>query len=185
MSLDTLADEITKQARAEAEAIIHNAKAEAKRIEDEAKSEADLTSLNASSKAEKESQQISVEVVASARQANQKRALIARREELEATWHTAKEEVGSTNMEGRKKILDSLVKEASGMKKDMIMRPVKIDRGTLSKSEFKLGEDIDGLGQIQSSRIADAQIEFTGRGALSTATKRGWLSSLLAIIWPF
>ena len=43
MSLDTLADEITKQARAEAEAIIQNAKAEAKRIEDEAKSEADLT----------------------------------------------------------------------------------------------------------------------------------------------
>lgn len=46
-------------------------------------------------------------------------------------------------------------------------------------------EDIDGLGQIQSSRIADAQIEFTGRGALSTATKRGWLASLLDIIWPF
>ena len=46
-------------------------------------------------------------------------------------------------------------------------------------------EDIDGLGQIQSSRIADAQIEFTGRGALSTATKRGWLASLLDIIWAF
>ncbi|MAH98241.1 MAG: hypothetical protein CMA12_02675 [Euryarchaeota archaeon] len=146
MSLDTLADEITKQARAEADAIIHNAKAEAKRIEDEARTDAELTSSKASSKAEKESQQISVEVVASARQANQKRALIARREELELTWQTAKEEVGSSSMGGRKEILDSLVKEASGMKKDMVLRPVKMDRGTLSKSEFKLGEDIDGLG---------------------------------------
>jgi len=46
-------------------------------------------------------------------------------------------------------------------------------------------EDIDGLGQIQSSRIADAQIEFTGRGVVSAATTRGWFSSLLDIIWPF
>ena len=59
----------------------------------------------ASSKAKRESRQISVEVVASARQANQKRALIARREELEATWESAKEEVGSPKMEGRKKTL--------------------------------------------------------------------------------
>ena len=62
MSLDTLADEITKQARAEADAIIHNAKAEAKRIEDEARTDAELTSSKASSKAEKESQQISAQV---------------------------------------------------------------------------------------------------------------------------
>lgn len=173
MSLDTLADEITKQARAEAEAIIHNAKAEAKRIEDEAKSEADLASLNASSRAEKESQQISVEVVASARQANQKRALIAKKEELEATWHTAKEEVGSSNMEGRKKILDSLVKEASGMKKDMIMRPVKIDRGTLSKSEFKLGEDIDGLGGfVLESKDGSTMLDYRFDLMLEQAWKR-------------
>lgn len=46
-------------------------------------------------------------------------------------------------------------------------------------------EDIDGLGQVQSSRIADAQIEFTGRGALSSASSKGWLSSLLDHVWPF
>ena len=46
-------------------------------------------------------------------------------------------------------------------------------------------EDIDGLGQVQSSRIADAQIEFTGRGALSASTSKGWFSSLLDVIWPF
>ncbi len=46
-------------------------------------------------------------------------------------------------------------------------------------------EDIDGLGQVQSSRIADAQIEFTGRGALTSTSSKGWLSSLLDHIWPF
>ena len=41
-------------------------------------------------------------------------------------------------------------------------------------------EDIDGH-QVQSSRIADAQIEFTGRGSLSATTSKGWLSSILTI----
>ena len=146
MSLETLAAEITKQAREEAEAILEKAKAEAKKIEAKAREDAEMTSAVSSSKAEREGQQISVEVVASARQANQKRALIARREELEATWDSAKEKVGSPKMDGRNKTLDSLVKEASGMKSKMIMRPVKTDRSTLSKIGFDLGEDIDGLG---------------------------------------
>jgi flagellar L-ring protein precursor FlgH len=46
-------------------------------------------------------------------------------------------------------------------------------------------EDIDGAGQVTSSRIADAQIEFTGRGDLSSASTKGWLSRLLDVIWPF
>ena len=46
-------------------------------------------------------------------------------------------------------------------------------------------EDIDGLGQVQSSRIADAQIEFTGRGTLSAASSKGWFSSMLDVLWPF
>lgn len=46
-------------------------------------------------------------------------------------------------------------------------------------------EDIDGLGQVQSSRIADAQIEFTGRGTLSASNSKGWLSSMLDVLWPF
>ena len=46
-------------------------------------------------------------------------------------------------------------------------------------------EDIDGLGQVQSSRIADAQIEFTGRGVLTDTSSKGWLSSILDKLWPF
>jgi flagellar L-ring protein FlgH len=46
-------------------------------------------------------------------------------------------------------------------------------------------EDIDGAGQVPSSRMADAQIEFTGRGTLTAATEKGWFSSALDYLWPF
>ena len=161
MSLEALAAEITKQAKEEAESILNEARAEAKRIEEEARSEATQTSSMASSKAERESEQISVEVVASARQANQKRALIARREELEFTWEAAKEEVSSPKLAGRKKILDSLVKEASETKVDVVMRPVKTDRDALAKSGFKMGEDIDGLGGfVLESKDGSTMLDF-------------------------
>ncbi len=46
-------------------------------------------------------------------------------------------------------------------------------------------EDIDGKGSVPSSKIADAQIEFVGRGELTSGSSKGWLSKLLDIIWPF
>ncbi len=46
-------------------------------------------------------------------------------------------------------------------------------------------EDIDGQGQINSSRMADAQIEFTGRGDISSGSSKGWASRVLDVIWPF
>ena len=161
MSLETLAAEITRQAQEEAGAILDEAKTEAKRIEEEASSDATQTSSMATSKAERESEQISIELVASARQANQKRALIARREELELTWEAAKEEVSSPKLAGRKKILDSLVKEASDTKADVVMRPVKTDRPALSKSGFKMGEDIEGLGGfVLESKDGSTMLDF-------------------------
>jgi flagellar L-ring protein precursor FlgH len=46
-------------------------------------------------------------------------------------------------------------------------------------------EDIDGTGTVPSSRMADAQIEFVGRGNLTTGTSQGWFSRFLNFIWPF
>ena len=46
-------------------------------------------------------------------------------------------------------------------------------------------EDIDGQGQVSSSRMADAQIEFTGRGDISSGSSKGWASRVLDVIWPF
>ena len=122
MSLDALSNEISMQAEAEAKQIIDNAKAEAKKIKDQAKSQAASAAADVEARASKDSKQISIEVVAAARQANQKRALVARREELDMTWESVKERVSSPDLEGRNEIIQSLVKEASSSGADMVMR---------------------------------------------------------------
>jgi flagellar L-ring protein FlgH len=46
-------------------------------------------------------------------------------------------------------------------------------------------EDIEQDNTILSSLIADAQIEFTGRGDLTDNQRQGWLTRILAAINPF
>jgi flagellar L-ring protein precursor FlgH len=46
-------------------------------------------------------------------------------------------------------------------------------------------QDIEPDNSVASSRIADAEIEFTGRGDLTTNQRPGWLSRILAEINPF
>ena len=46
-------------------------------------------------------------------------------------------------------------------------------------------EDIDGKGQVRSSRMADAQIEFTGRGEMTAGASKGWFSKIIDYVWPF
>ncbi len=38
---------------------------------------------------------------------------------------------------------------------------------------------------IESSRIADMQINFAGKGPVSEQARRGWLSWILSVVWPF
>ena len=45
--------------------------------------------------------------------------------------------------------------------------------------------DIDQDNSVKSSMVADAQIEFVGRGVLTDNQKQGWLSRFLGWIWPF
>ncbi|MEY4515424.1 MAG: hypothetical protein RLZZ450_7546, partial [Pseudomonadota bacterium] len=46
-------------------------------------------------------------------------------------------------------------------------------------------EDIDSTNAVSSSAIADAQIEFSGRGVLSENNQQGWFTKLFAKIRPF
>ncbi len=46
-------------------------------------------------------------------------------------------------------------------------------------------EDIGPDNSVKSSTVADAQIEFTGRGVLTDNQQQGWLAKLLAKIRPF
>ncbi len=45
--------------------------------------------------------------------------------------------------------------------------------------------DIDQENSVKSSMVADAEIEFTGRGILSDNQRQGWLSRYLGWLWPF
>lgn len=45
--------------------------------------------------------------------------------------------------------------------------------------------DIDQENAVKSSMVADAEIEFTGRGVLSDNQKQGWVSRYLGWLWPF
>jgi flagellar L-ring protein precursor FlgH len=45
--------------------------------------------------------------------------------------------------------------------------------------------DIADDDSVPSSRIADAEIEYTGRGDVSDTQRRGWLARTLSKLWPF
>ncbi len=45
--------------------------------------------------------------------------------------------------------------------------------------------DIDQENSIKSSMVADAEIEFVGRGVLTDNQRQGWMSRYLGWIWPF
>ncbi len=45
--------------------------------------------------------------------------------------------------------------------------------------------DIETDNSVRSSLVADAQVEFTGRGALSDNQRQGWLSRVLSKVRPF
>lgn len=46
-------------------------------------------------------------------------------------------------------------------------------------------EDINARNEIQSTYIAEAKIEYFGKGSIGDAQRAGWLSRLIGAIWPF
>ncbi|MFO0580755.1 MAG: flagellar basal body L-ring protein FlgH [Anaeromyxobacter sp.] len=45
--------------------------------------------------------------------------------------------------------------------------------------------DIDGDNQVSSTKVADAEIEFTGRGILTDNGRQGFAQKFWSWIWPF
>jgi flagellar L-ring protein precursor FlgH len=45
--------------------------------------------------------------------------------------------------------------------------------------------DIDQENSVKSSMVADAEIEFVGRGVLTDNQRQGWFSRYLGWLWPF
>jgi flagellar L-ring protein precursor FlgH len=46
-------------------------------------------------------------------------------------------------------------------------------------------DDISDKNEISSSRIAEAEMEFTGRGSITNQARQGWLHAFIDVIWPF
>lgn len=46
-------------------------------------------------------------------------------------------------------------------------------------------KDIDSDNRVKSTYLADARIEYSGKGVLADAQKVGWLTRALAFVWPF
>jgi len=45
--------------------------------------------------------------------------------------------------------------------------------------------DIAQDNSVASTQVADAEIEFTGRGVLTDNQQQGWFSRFLGLVWPF
>jgi flagellar L-ring protein precursor FlgH len=45
--------------------------------------------------------------------------------------------------------------------------------------------DVSTDNTVDSSRVADAEIEYTGRGDISDQQRQGWMSRTLGKVWPF
>ena len=172
MTMKKLADEIAAAAKAEADEIIKKANDEAAEIIAAAQSEADgITSGNAV-KSKREADKLGLELVASAKQANQKLQLIARREELDSTYESLKDQVGSASLKGRSALLKKLLAKATAEAgKDMILRPVAMDRKALAaETSYKLGDDIEGLGGFTlESKDSSVSLDFRFDGMLESA----------------
>ena len=46
-------------------------------------------------------------------------------------------------------------------------------------------KDVDADNSVLSTKIADAQIRYSGSGVISNANKKGWMSNIIDWIWPF
>ena len=45
--------------------------------------------------------------------------------------------------------------------------------------------DVDAYNRVPSTRVADAQIAYTGKGDVARASRQGWLSRFFSVVSPF
>ena len=181
MSMKKLAEEVAKDAKAEAKQIVAQAKEEASSIMEKAQAEADAIRAGASAKAEKEAKQVSREVVASANQAMQKDILIAKKEALDATLANAKEILSDAGWKKRSSLLKALMAQADEMSdSSFTVHPVEVDKAAVKKlaGDRKVGNSVEGLGGF-TLVSADGSVSFDFR--FDSKLNQTWSSNLAGI----
>ncbi|CAN2040087.1 Flagellar L-ring protein [Candidatus Magnetomoraceae bacterium gMMP-15] len=66
-------------------------------------------------------------------------------------------------------------------------RAIKVNNETqyITISGIIRPEDIDPNNEVQSTYIAEARIEYSGKGVISNQQKPGWLMRIMDHVWPF
>jgi len=66
-------------------------------------------------------------------------------------------------------------------------KQLRINRGneTIRLSGIVRPADIGPDNRVPSTRLADARIDYVGRGEISRASRQGWLQRLFSIVTPF
>ncbi len=66
-------------------------------------------------------------------------------------------------------------------------REVRVNNETqyISISGIIRPEDIEQDNVIQSTYVADARVEYTGKGVIADKQRPGWLMRILDYVWPF
>jgi len=62
---------------------------------------------------------------------------------------------------------------------------INAEQETITLSGIVRPEDIDHTNTVQSTYVADAVIEYSGRGVINDKQRPGWAMRVLSWIWPF
>jgi flagellar L-ring protein precursor FlgH len=103
-------------------------------------------------------------------------------DDLSATGKTKRENYVTTSMAARViRVLPGGLLQIEGAREIRVNEETEymVVRGTIRS------RDVDADNTILSNQIADASIEYYGRGVLADKQKPGWFTRLMDNVWPF
>ena len=102
--------------------------------------------------------------------------------DLSATGKTKRENYVTTSMAARVlRVLPGGLLQIEGAREIRVNEETEymVVRGMIR------AKDVDAENSVYSTQIADASIEYYGRGVLADKQKPGWFTRLMDNIWPF
>ena len=103
-------------------------------------------------------------------------------DDLSATGKTKRENYVTSSMAARViRVLPGGLLQIEGKREIRVNEETEymVVRGTIRS------RDVDADNTILSNQIADASIEYSGRGVLADKQKPGWFTRLMDNVWPF
>ena len=179
MSMKKLAEEVAKDAKAEAKQIVAQAKEEASSIMEKAQAEADAIRAGASPK--QQQKQSKFPGCCKCQSSNAKGYLNAKTEALDATLANAPEILADAGWKKCSSLLKALMSQADEMSdSSFTVHPVEVDKAAVKKlaGDRKVGDTVEGLGGFTLVR-ADGSVSFDFR--FDSKLNQTWSNNLAGI----